>query len=284
MGNTNKSENSLNRGLAVWAAIILLILAVSLSGCAPTSSKKNSATLPKTNQEKQPSATDRAKGTGSVKSVTVTTKTTKSDEPAIKVQIKIPQISGMKDAQKQKYVNQALAKPSMHLKDLITKDAREYYNETQKTGEHFWQYEVAADYVVHYNQNGLLSVTVDNYQFTGGAHGGTERLPFNVDLNSGKFLALKDLFKPGYDYKTVIDNEVRQQIAKQEDMYFKGQEGFQGIGGDRSYYLIPGYVVVYFAQYEIAPYAAGMPEFKIPVGLFGNNIDQRLASSPVKKP
>jgi len=46
--------------------------------------------------------------------------------------------------------------------------------------------------------------------------------------------------------------------------------GFQGIGEDQDYYLQDGALVVVFQQYEIAPYAAGIPEFKIPLNLFGD--------------
>ena len=32
-----------------------------------------------------------------------------------------------------------------------------------------------------------------------------------------------------------------------------------------SFYLFPGGVVIYFQQYDIAPYATGLPEFVLPV-------------------
>jgi len=267
-------HNRIMRILALALTMVFLLAAImSISGCTvPAKEKKPSA------QSEKQTAQPALKNPG-VKSVKVTTKVVQSDEPAIKVSMKIPQISGMKDQKLQKSINQALAASSMQLKRKTTKDARDYYQETRKTGEHFWKYDVAVDYAVHYNRQGILSLTIDNYQFTGGAHGGTERLPFNIDLKTGKFLALSDLFTPGFAYQGIIDDEVRRQIAGQKDIYFEGEEGFKGIGDNRPYYIIPGYVVVYFAQYEIAPYASGMPEFKIPAEKFGRNIDQRIIKS-----
>lgn len=254
--------------LAVLMVLMLLAM-TSVSGCL-TPSKTNSATQP----EKQ--LTQSTDHDQTIKSVVVKTKTEKNSETAISIELKIPQITGMKIEQIQKSINEAMAAPTLQMRDQNLKDAREYYQDTQKTGEHFWQYEVASDYEVHYNQNGILSITTDNYQFTGGAHGGTERLPFNYDLNTGKSLQLKDIFTPGFDYQSIINAEVKRQIAQRPEIYFEGSEGFKGIGNDRPYYIIPGYVVVYFAQYEIAPYASGMPEFKIPVGDFGKSINLRL--------
>jgi len=275
MKETYRSNyNRVFRSLAVYLTMVLLLAAmVSISGCAtPAKEKKPAAEL----QKQTTKQVVKDKG---VKSVKVTTKSEKTDEGAIEVDLKIPQISGMKNQKMQRSINEALAGPSLQLRDNTTKDAREYYQETQKTGDHFGKYAVAVDYAVHYNQNGLLSLTIDNYQFTGGAHGGTERLPFTIDLNTGEFLALKDLFTPGFAYQSIIDDEIRRQIAQQGDIYFEGEEGFKGIGDARTYYIIPGYVVVYFAQYEIAPYSTGMPEFKIPVEKFGKCIDQRVIKS-----
>jgi hypothetical protein len=87
---------------------------------------------------------------------------------------------------------------------------------------------------------------------------------------------LKDLFKDGYDYKTVINKEVNQQISLAPDNYFSGDLGFKGIGDDQKYFLEDGFLVVYFSQYEIAPYVTGIPEFKIPLSQFQDGIKTEL--------
>lgn len=119
---------------------------------------------------------------------------------------------------------------------------------------------------------------MDYYQFTGGAHGGTERRHYNYDLATGQEVALKDLFNQGVDYKKIINQEIGAQIkANPEGGYFAQPElGFKTIADDQPFYLADGGLVVYFAQYEIAPYAAGIPEFKIPFSLFKSGIRARF--------
>jgi hypothetical protein len=117
---------------------------------------------------------------------------------------------------------------------------------------------------------------VDYYQYTGGAHGLTERRPYNIDLASGQILALKDLFNDNYDYRTIINDQVRSQISLEPDKYFSNDLGFKGIADNQNFYLQEGFLVVYFSQYEIAPYASGIPEVKMPFAKFREGIKAQL--------
>jgi len=36
----------------------------------------------------------------------------------------------------------------------------------------------------------------------------------------------------------------------------------------KSFYLVPDGIVIYFQQYEIAPYASGIPQFTIPYSAY----------------
>ncbi len=272
--NKVKTDQKLRSLVVLLTAALLLVMVTAMTGCVKPSEQKPSEQ--KSSQVKAPGQVKIPEKDQIIQAVRVLPEVTKNDEAAISTNLRIPQISGMKNVEIQKSINKALAERSLQLLSENTQDARAFYEETKKTGDHFWKYDVTVDYAVHYNQNGILSLTIDNYQFTGGAHGGTERLPFNIDLNTGEFLALQDLFTPGFAYQSIIDDEVGKEIAKYTDGFFEGEEGFNGIGDNRTYYLIPGYIVVYFAQYEIAPYSTGMPEFKIPMERFGASIDQRL--------
>ena len=123
----------------------------------------------------------------------------------------------------------------------------------------------------------------------------TFRDSYNIDLNTGRQLALKDLFKEGTDYKEIINREIERQIAADPDKFFTGEEwGFKTISDNQAFYLgdagtaedgvspggnVPG-LVVYFDLYEIAPYVAGFPEFKIPWNLFGDAVQVLAPSGP----
>ena len=47
---------------------------------------------------------------------------------------------------------------------------------------------------------------------------------------------------------------------------------FKGIGDNVQYYLTKDDIVIFFQLYEIAPYSAGIPEFKIPYSVFKDEL------------
>lgn len=63
------------------------------------------------------------------------------------------------------------------------------------------KYEFTVDYKVQYNKDGLISIVMTYYSYTGGAHGGGYRVAYNYDLIEGKELNLQDIFsKDGNAY------------------------------------------------------------------------------------
>lgn len=251
---------------------ILCLLMGLIAGCSSQQSGKNSQAPDKTaGQSAKPLST-----AGTDNSVQIKAQKEKTEEEAISVELSIPQISGMKSQNLQAALNRKLAAETLNLKKQTVEDARAYYKETRESGDHFMPYEFVSSYSIQFNGNGILSITVENYRYSGGAHGLTDIIPYNFDLKTGQELALADLFPSGFDYPSIIDKQVRQEIATRPEEFFEGSEGFQGIGDQRPYYIEPGNIVVYFGQYEIAPYSSGIPEFAIPVTLFGDNIDSRL--------
>jgi hypothetical protein len=109
--------------------------------------------------------------------------------------------------------------------------------------------------------------------YTGGAHGMTDRVAYNYNLNTGEELKLSYLFKKDFNYKDYINNEILKQMKTGEDIYFHDEGGFKTISDDQRFYLADGNIVIYFTQYEIAPYAAGIPEFKIPLSGLKDNLE-----------
>ncbi|EKY28647.1 hypothetical protein HMPREF0216_00700 [Clostridium celatum DSM 1785] len=132
-------------------------------------------------------------------------------------------------------------------------------------------YQLYARYKIT-NNSDILSFYIDYYQFTGGAHGVTTRIAYNVDLYTGAELMVEDLFKKEFDFKRVIDKEIGRQIAKDPDRYFMGKDGFNGIKQNQSFYIKNNSLVIYFGLYEIAPYASGISEFIIPHKLLDGNL------------
>jgi len=211
-----------------------------------------------------------------VGSATISNNEVKDKSDTMQTDLNIPVISGLANAGLQSKLNAQFEKDAMDLKNKLAMDNEAYVKECQQNNFPIRPYGLVTRYQETYQNENLLSLYVDYYQYTGGAHGNTERRPYNIDLTSGQELALKDLFRDNYDYKTTIDKEVRQQISADPDKYFTGDMGFKGIGDVQNYYLGDGFLVIYFSQYEIAPYVTGIPEFRIPFSQFQDGIRAEL--------
>lgn len=122
--------------------------------------------------------------------------------------------------------------------------------------------QVTASYEIKNNQRGILSLSLNNYAFAGGAHGLTiiESLTFDVD--TGMVYALADLFKPSEDYEKVLSYIIELQIKERDIPLI---EEFTGIKPDQNYYIADKILVIYFQLYDLTPYAYGFPEFPITV-------------------
>lgn len=148
-------------------------------------------------------------------------------------------------------------------KDLIEL-AKQDEAESKSKGVDFRPYSLDVTYKVPYNTKDFVSLVVDYYQFTGGAHGLTTRNTYNYDFVKGKRLRLFELFKDGYDYQTKINSIIKQEISKNPEEYFQDQNGFKGIKNKQDFYIDNDGIVIVFQLYEIAPYVAGIREFHIP--------------------
>ena len=121
-------------------------------------------------------------------------------------------------------------------------------------------YGLEGKYDVLYSGEKLLCVEQQGYLFTGGAHGTTLYDVSTFDLTSGKELQLSDLFKPGSDYLARINKVVAEKVAAQPDTFFGPVEVKDG----DKFYFDGKVLVVTYAPYEVAPYAAGVVSFSVP--------------------
>jgi hypothetical protein len=205
----------------------------------------------------------------------VKTYETKKNETNISIDLKIPVVTGIKNKAVQDKINNMIKNDIIKFSNEIEKQANADAKLAKKDKMHFTKYEVATDYSFKYLKDNIMSMTVDLYAFTGGAHGNTNRVPYNINTDTGKNIQLKDLFKKGYNYKSVINAEIKRQMPLKKDMMFFTEKNmaFNSISDNQNYYIKDGKIVIYFSQYEIAPYVSGFPEFEIPVKLFDGNLN-----------
>lgn len=121
----------------------------------------------------------------------------------------------------------------------------------------------------------LLIIERDGYDYSfGAAHGDPIMDYYYIDITTGTFYQLKDLFIQGSDYVNAINNAVSADIASSSDedsMYF--ENSFTGIKDNQTFIITPDKITIYFYPYEIAAYAAGFPQFDIPMDNLYDYID-----------
>lgn len=124
------------------------------------------------------------------------------------------------------------------------------------------QTDVTAHYELKTNERGILSLTLWNYAFSGGAHGLTIQNALTFNTESGKAYALKDLFKPGSDYVAKLSAIIKAEL-KTRDIPLLVE--FNSIRPDQDFYIADKALVVYFQVYELAAYVYGFLYFPISV-------------------
>ncbi|WP_438444964.1 WG repeat-containing protein [Gorillibacterium sp. sgz5001074] len=161
-----------------------------------------------------------------------------------------PQVEGMRDRAAEKQVNAKLKE----LAQVKPVDPAAQLDSTY-TG----------DFSVAFFRQQLLVLELNGYDYPfGAAHGMPYRVYAHVDLVTGRFYTLADLFKPGSDYAKVLSGIVAEQIKNDPQYSYVWPDSYKGVAPDQPFYVTGEALHVYYAPYEIAPYAAGFPTFTIP--------------------
>ncbi len=196
--------------------------------------------------------------------VTVTARMDQEKLTNFNVDLKIPVIKGVNNLTAQKILNSQITDKQIKLKNDMKLELADYVKYAKESGYPVNDFDLSSDYMVSYNKNDILSITATIYNYTGGAHGMTEQISYNIDLKTGNLITLQDLFKSDSNYIKLINQEISKQIAANPEEFFTEDDlGFKTIAADQPFYYTQGGIVVYFQLYEIAPYAAGIKEFKI---------------------
>lgn len=130
-------------------------------------------------------------------------------------------------------------------------------------------YEAVVVFEITYNRQCALSLFIDRYEYTGGAHGLTTRSADTWNVQTGRRLLLGDLFTSDVDYKAFtiqsVTEQIQQDMQQGNDIYFENYRELVVINfSEEDFYLTHGGVTVFYQVYEIAPYVAGIPTFTMP--------------------
>lgn len=164
-----------------------------------------------------------------------------------------------------KYYEQKALAYQAYLENELFAQAVEQYKASLENNYPMPVYEAIVEYKQTYANACILSLYFDKYEYTGGAHGNTVRCSQTWNLQRCGRINLEELFGCDLHYKEYIFQQVKSQIKKNPDIYFENYETLLvDTFNPESFYCTPHGIVVYYQQYDIAPYASGIREFLIP--------------------
>lgn len=110
----------------------------------------------------------------------------------------------------------------------------------------------------------VITISIDSYTFTGGAHGNSVITLLNFDPNTGNLYTQDDVFKPSKDFIELVkkyfkteteskNNNIQNDNFFGEDFRLPENIGFNEEG-----------VIFLYNTYELSSYAEGITEFTIP--------------------
>ncbi|WP_158598371.1 WG repeat-containing protein [Falsibacillus albus] len=160
-----------------------------------------------------------------------------------------PKLEGIQPFSKQKEINLYLEKASKVKK--VPKDKQ-------------LDYDYEGDFSVRFIKKELLVLELNGYEYYfGAAHGMPIKDNIHIDLQTGERYALKDLFKMDADHLKVLTEIITRQIRHDPQYDYVFPESFKGVTNEQPFYVDDNNLYLYFTPYDIAPYAAGFPTFKI---------------------
>jgi len=117
------------------------------------------------------------------------------------------------------------------------------------------------------NNSHLLTFYIEQYSFTGGAHGLQTRDFTVVNLKTGRPVSLNELFHGDYEtaLTEILTNKVRQLYNIAADKKLTDNGFFvESIKPTNNYYVTINGIGFYYNHYEIAPYSQGPVDIFIP--------------------
>lgn len=147
----------------------------------------------------------------------------------------------------------------------LESDGKASYEDSQNGKFHFFPFNANVTYEVGRNNKNLLSIPVVYYEYTGGAHGLTKMVGYNFNPATGSIVNLSDLFNSN-NYLSLIKDTILKDIKSNSDIYFNDSiDHINSLKAFTNFYITETDLIVFFNQYEIAPYSSGIREFKIPL-------------------
>jgi len=197
-----------------------------------------------------------------------------------------PVFSGIADANVREKINADIKSRMAEGAEGSRVDAAEICPEGQEADESGWQCHFAYDGEYKAStrlSDRILSVRLETYMYTGGAHGDTGVEFVNYDLRTGERFVWQSVFAADSDYLGAIAKYANADIKKQlligedsmsqEDWIDQGSSATEGNYADGNVGFDENGLIVVFQEYQVAAYAQGAVISLIPYGELEGVID-----------
>ncbi|MDR0468559.1 MAG: DUF4163 domain-containing protein [Peptococcaceae bacterium] len=179
--------------------------------------------------------------------------------------VAIPQFAGLSNAVFQTKLNGDLKA----MLELIAKGVQENIAEqdtcvAENLGCPYYEYFDNLYYSIVGVHRNVLTVMLDGYFYTGGAHGMPGRTAMNIDTINHKVLQLEDLFINA-DYEATLLKEIQALWMADEEYEYGFEKNITYLPLDNSFYFDEECLKIFYPPYELASYARGFVEFSIPL-------------------
>lgn len=199
-----------------------------------------------------------------------------TEDTSAYVRIFYPQISNLNNQSVQNKINSLLETEFMQAKNWFN----DFIADTDYISEFppDWVFSFETDFRVTLNNADFLSLVLDYYEYTGGAHGNYYSIGYNIRLSDGEILTLKDILKP--NSLQALSEFCVEEILNMFDANSLNDAGFfeddLDISDDQDFYITPDALVIQFDPYEVAPFAMGSIEVKLKFSQIKNILKENL--------
>lgn len=199
-----------------------------------------------------------------------------TDDTSAYVKIFYPQINGLNNPEIEKKINSFLETEFMQAKSWFD----DFVADTDYTSEFppDWVFSFETDFNVTYNSKKFLSIVLNYYEFTGGAHGNYYSVGYNIRTSDGEVLNLPDILKP--NSLQALSEFCSEEILNMFDANSLNEAGLfedeLNISDEQDFYITPDALVLQFDPYEIAPYAMGSIDVELKFNKIKNILKENL--------
>lgn len=191
-----------------------------------------------------------------------------SHDHHLHVNMKVPQLKGLRSKAFEKQLNKQLQEDARNSKEELGAKASAHAKQAKSLGIAVKDYELIRNFRIKPSIEPYLVIGVFEYRYTGGNHGMAQQKYVVIDKALQKIITLPELFKADTDYESILTQEIIKQLPYKKStgvVFVKNREGINTIDEDQTFYVNEkGDIVLVFNIYEVTSYGSGTIEFVIP--------------------